>query len=241
MIAIKCEKLCKKYKDVVAVDGLDLEVKCGGLFSLLGVNGAGKTTLVKMLTTTLSPTSGDAFLLGNSIITDSDKVRADIDICFQETAVARKLTVKENVVFYAKLCGKTASEIEDIKRDLYDKFGFSIVENKRAENLSGGWQRKLAIALALIKKPKILFLDEPTLGLDVLARRELWSVIRELKKDTTIVLTTHYMEEAEELADEIGVMKSGRLLFVGTKDALYGATGENTVEKAFIKLAEGNL
>ena len=241
MIAIKCEKLCKKYKDVVAVAGLDLTIESGSLFALLGVNGAGKTTLVKMLTTTLSPTSGDAFILGNSIIKNGDKVRENIDICFQETAVARKLTVKENVVFYAKLCGKRASEIEAIKNDLYSKFGFGGVENKRAETLSGGWQRKLAIALALIKKPKVLFLDEPTLGLDVLARRELWRIIKSVKNETTILLTTHYMEEAEELADRIGIMQSGSLLFQGSKEELYGLTGEKNVENAFIKLAGGTL
>ena len=235
MSAIICENLCKEFNGTAAVKNLSLTINEGEIFSLLGVNGAGKTTTVKMLTTILRPTSGDAFIYGNSIVKEGDKAIRYIDVSFQETSVARKLTVKENIEFYARLCGMDKREIKTVKDQLYTKFGFKGVENKRAEKLSGGWQRKLSIALALIKKPKVLFLDEPTLGLDVIARRELWKVIKSLKGETTVILTTHYMEEVEELADRVGIMDKGELLFCGTKEELYALTGEKNVENAFIK------
>ena len=235
MIAVKTENLRKEYKDIVAVSDINIEVEEGRIFALLGVNGAGKSTLIKMLTTVLKPTSGDAFIFGNSVIKSAEKVRDLIDVSFQETSIARKLTVKENIEFYAKLCGKRKEETEMIKDKLYAEFGFKKTENKRAEKLSGGWQRKLSIALSLVKNPRVLFLDEPTLGLDVIARRDLWAIIKRLKGKTTVILTTHYMEEAEELSDELGIISEGKLLFVGSKSELYLKTGENTVEKAFIK------
>ncbi|MBR1747862.1 MAG: ATP-binding cassette domain-containing protein [Clostridia bacterium] len=236
MQAIKTINLSKRYKDVLAVDDLNLEVENGELFALLGVNGAGKTTTIKMLSTLTAPTSGDALIGGKSVLTESDSVKEIIDISMQETAIARKLTVEENIEFYANLNGRTPSEIVRIKERIYDTFGLKPYANKRANKLSGGWQRKLSIALALTSEPKVLFLDEPTLGLDVIARRELWNTIRALKESTTIILTTHYMEEAEYLADRIGVMKEGRLLFVGTKEELFALTGTSSVEEAFIDL-----
>lgn len=235
MIAVKTENLRKEYKDIVAVSDINIEVEEGRIFALLGVNGAGKSTLIKMLTTVLKPTSGDAFIFGNSVIKSAEKVRDLIDVSFQETSIARKLTVKENIEFYAKLCGKRKEETEMIKDELYAEFGFKKTENKRAEKLSGGWQRKLSIALSLVKNPRVLFLDEPTLGLDVIARRDLWAIIKRLKGKTTVILTTHYMEEAEELSDALGIISEGKLLFAGSKSELYLKTGENTVEKAFIK------
>lgn len=238
-MAIKIVNLRKEYDDLVAVNNLNLEIKEGELFSLLGVNGAGKTTLIKMLSTLLKPTSGNAFIFGNSIINDDEKVKEFIDISMQETAIARKLTVEENIEFYASLNGLTKEEINKNKEYLYDIFGFEKVKNKMAYKLSGGWQRKLSIALALIKKPKILFLDEPTLGLDVIARRELWKTIKSLKGNMTIVLTTHYMEEAQELSDRIGIMKDGNLMFVGNKEELYEVTNKLSVEEAFVKVVSG--
>lgn len=238
-MAIIINKLRKEYKDVVAVDDLSLEIKDGELFSLLGVNGAGKTTTVKMLATLVRPTAGDASLNGASILTDGDRLREMTDISMQETAVARKLTVEENISFYAELCGQTKTEAEETKKSLYSAFELNKVASKRADRLSGGWQRKLSIALALVKKPKILFLDEPTLGLDVISRRELWKVISSLKKDMTIILTTHYMEEAEALSDRLGIMKDGKLLFVGTKEELFAATKKTNVEEAFIETVSG--
>ena len=238
-MSIKICNLTKKYSDVIAVNNLNLEIKDGELFSLLGVNGAGKTTLIKMLATITKPTSGDAFINGFSILKDDSKVKELIDISMQETAIARNLTVDENIEFYAKLNGQTKDEILENKKYLYTIFGLDEVKNKLASKLSGGWQRKLSIALALVTKPKVLFLDEPTLGLDVIARRELWKTIKELKNKMTIILTTHYMEEAEELSDRIGIMKDGELLFIGDKNQLYEITNKTNVEEAFIHIVSG--
>ena len=239
MFAIKTVNLRKEYKDIVAVKDLNLEIEEGELFSLLGVNGAGKTTTIKMLSTLTSPTSGDAFIYDYSILKDQEKIKELIDISMQETAIARKLTVDENIEFYAELSGMKKDEIKEIKEYIYDSFNLDRVKNKQASKLSGGWQRKLSIALALVTKPKILFLDEPTLGLDVIARRELWKTIKELKKNMTIILTTHYMEEAEALSDRIGIMKDGVLLFVGTKEELYTKTKKDNIEDAFINIVSG--
>ena len=239
MTAISIKGLRKEYKDVVAVDDLNLEINEGELFSLLGVNGAGKTTTIKMLSTLTKPTSGDALIFDNSILTDGDKIKDIADISMQETAVARKLTVKENIEFYAKLSGQNKDEVEQSVKYVYDAFELGEVKNKQAAKLSGGWQRKLSIALALVSRPKVLFLDEPTLGLDVIARRELWKIIKSLKGKMTIILTTHYMEEAEALSDRIGIMKKGKLLFVGTKEELYKTTGKTSVEDAFVELVTG--
>ena len=236
---IKINKLRKEYKDVVAVDDLSLEIKDGELFSLLGVNGAGKTTTIKMLATLVKPTSGDAFINDHSINKDEDKIKKLIDISMQETAVARKLTVEENIEFYARLSGQNKEEIENSKKYVYESFGLDKVSKKQAAKLSGGWQRKLSIALALVTRPKVLFLDEPTLGLDVIARRELWNTINKLKGKMTIILTTHYMEEAEALSDRIGIMKDGKLLFAGNKEELFKQTKKKTVEDAFIEIVGG--
>ena len=240
MTAIKTVDLRKEYKDIVAVDDLNLEIKEGELFSLLGVNGAGKTTTIKMLSTLVKPTSGDAFIYDYSIGKNEDKIKKLIDISMQETAVARNLTVEENIEFYAKLSGQRKRETEETKKYVYNSFGLDKVAKKRASKLSGGWQRKLSIALALVSKPKILFLDEPTLGLDVIARRELWNTIKTLKSEMTIILTTHYMEEAEILSDRIGIMKDGKLLFVGTKEELFIKTDKHSVEDAFIEIVSGD-
>jgi ABC-2 type transport system ATP-binding protein len=238
-MTIKIVNLRKNYGDIIAVNDLNLEIKEGELFSLLGVNGAGKTTLIKMLSTLIMPSGGDAYVNGFSIISDSNKVKESIDISLQETAIARNLTVEENIEFYAKLNGLNGEEYKENRDYIYKIFELDLVKNKLAHKLSGGWQRKLSIALALVTKPKILFLDEPTLGLDVIARRQLWKTIISLKGKTTIVLTTHYMEEAEELSDRIGIMKAGNLLFVGDKKELFDLTGKNSVEEAFIHLASG--
>ena len=239
MEVIKINNLTKEYKDVVAVDNLCLTINEGEIFSLLGVNGAGKTTTIKMLSGLTKATAGDAYIYNYSINKDIDKIKELIDISMQETAIARKLTVEENIEFYAKLSEQTKEEIIETKKYIYDSFKLDKVKNKIASKLSGGWQRKLSIALALVTKPKILFLDEPTLGLDVLARRELWHAINELKQKMTIILTTHYMEEAEALSDRIGIMKDGKLLFVGTKEELFLKTNKSNVEDSFIEIVSG--
>lgn len=237
--AIKINDLTKNYKDVTAVDRLNLEIYEGELFSLLGINGAGKTTTIKMLATLVKPTSGDAKVFDYSILKDEERIKEIIDISMQETAIARKLTVEENIEFYGKLSGLDKLELNKTKKAIYETFGFDKIAKKQASKLSGGWQRKLSIALALISKPKILFLDEPTLGLDVIARGELWKTISELKGKMTIILTTHYMEEAEALSDRIGIMKDGKLLFVGTKDELFSKTSKTNVEDSFIEIVSG--
>ena len=239
MTAIKITNLRKEYKDVVAVDDLNLEINEGELFSLLGVNGAGKTTTIKMLATLTKPTSGDATIYNYSILNNEDKIKELVDISMQETAIARKLTVDENIEFYAKLSGQNNEEVENAKKTIYDAFGLDKVAKKQASKLSGGWQRKLSIALALVSNPKVLFLDEPTLGLDVIARRELWKIINTLKGKVTIILTTHYMEEAEALSDRIGIMKDGKLLFIGEKEKLFEITKKSNVEDAFIEIVSG--
>ena len=239
MTAIELKGLRKVYRDVTAVDGIDLTVEQGELFALLGVNGAGKTTTIRMLTTLTPPTKGDARVLGHSIVREPARVRECIDVSMQQTAVARHLTVRENIDFYARLLGQDRGQRAATRQRLYDLFGLGEVADRRAGRLSGGWQRKLSIALSLVSEPPVLFLDEPTLGLDVLARRELWRTIESLKGRQTVILTTHYMEEAEALADRIGILKSGRLLFVGDKQTLLAQTGSASVEDAFIRVVEG--
>lgn len=239
MDAIRTVKLAKKYKDVAAVSGLDLTVEQEELFSLLGVNGAGKTTTIKMLSCLTKPTSGDAFLNGHSIVSDTAAVKALIGVSPQETAVAPNLSVKENLEL---ICGVHNFSREKRKQkvsELMEQFSLRQVANKRAGKLSGGWQRRLSIAMALIGEPQILFLDEPTLGLDVLARSDLWDVINSLKGKITIILTTHYMEEAEALSDRIGIMKDGALLAQGTAEELKEKAGTDQFESAFVAIVKG--
>lgn len=238
MIAINTDKLTKKYKGETAVNELNLTVKSGELFALLGVNGAGKSTTIKMLSCLIKPTSGDAELLGDSITSASGKVKEKINVSPQETAVAPNLTVRENLEFIAGIYSKNRKAARRMANEIIKEFGLSEIEKKKANILSGGWQRRLSIAMALISKPKILFLDEPTLGLDVLARKELWKIIENLKGKITIILTTHYLEEAESLSDRIGIMSKGRLVALGTADELKKKAGIDNFEDAFIKLCE---
>lgn len=239
MEAIRTVKLTKKYKDLIAVDGLDLTVNQGELFSLLGVNGAGKTTIIKMLTCLTQPTSGDAILNGNSVVTNSAQVKKLIGVSPQETAVAPNLTVRENLELMCGVHGFGKEKRKEKTEELSRQFELKEILNKKAGKLSGGWQRRLSIAMALISEPDILFLDEPTLGLDVLARSDLWEVIRFLKGKITIILTTHYMEEAESLSDRVGIMRDGRLLAVGTAEELKQKANTDKFEEAFITLVKG--
>ncbi|MBQ7283138.1 MAG: ABC transporter ATP-binding protein [Spirochaetales bacterium] len=236
--AIEIRKLTKDYKDIRAVDNLDLEIQEGELFALLGVNGAGKTTTIKMLCCITRPTSGDALLNGKSIASEADAVKKIIAVSPQETAVAPNLSVEENLKLMCGVHGFDRQIAEKRTDEMIEEFKLDRIRKKKASKLSGGWQRRLSIAMALISEPQILFLDEPTLGLDVIARSELWDSIRELKGKMTIILTTHYMEEAEELSDRIGVMKDGHLLATGTAQELKEMTGEEKFENAFIKLVK---
>lgn len=241
MNAIEITGITKCYGDKTAVDSLSLDVKNGELFSLLGVNGAGKTTLIKMLSCLLKPNGGDAKILGKSIVSQSDGVKKLINLSTQETAVAPNLTVIENLQMIAGIYGMEKEEASAEIDKMIKSLSFEEFKNQRAKTLSGGWQRKLSIAMALITKPRVLFLDEPTLGLDVLARRELWDFVRSLKGKMTIILTTHYMEEAESLSDRIGVMINSRLVAVGTLQELMKNTNTENVEEAFIKIAGGGI
>ena len=238
MYAIQIKDLCKNYGQIIAVDNLTLEIRQGEIFSLLGINGVGKTTLIKMLSCITKPTSGDAVILGNSIINDSEKIKEYIGVSPQQSAIAPGLTVKENLQLIAGIHGSSRKEQDKKIKEMAERFGLSEMLHRRASTLSGGWQRRLSIAMALINEPKILFLDEPTLGLDVIARSELWSVIRYLKGISTVILTTHYMEEAEALSDRIGIMKNGKLLTTGTADDMKMRTGTDKFEAAFVELVK---
>jgi ABC-2 type transport system ATP-binding protein len=238
MTAIKTVGLTKQYKDVVAVDHLDLEIRAGELFSLLGVNGAGKSTTIKMLSTLIKPTGGEAFVGGHSITREAWAIKPLIGVSPQETAVAPNLTVRENLELMCGIHGLTGIQSQAKIRELADQFDLHRILSKRSGKLSGGWQRRVSIAMALIGQPSILFLDEPTLGLDVIARSELWDVIRAMKGKVTIILTTHYMEEAQALSDRIGIMKNGKLLVVGTAGELMAQTGTDRFENAFISIVK---
>lgn len=238
MDAIVIKDLTKKYKDIVAVNDFSLSVRSGELLSLLGVNGAGKTTLIKLLSCLSAPTSGDAFLNGKSIVDDRDAVKSMIAVSPQESAVAPGLSVRENLELIAGICAFPREKREKKINEMSELFGLSAVMKRRAGKLSGGWQRRLSIAMALICEPEILFLDEPTLGLDVIARSELWDIIRALKEKATIILTTHYMEEAAALSDRVAIMNKGMLLACDTVEGIKHTTGQNSLEDAFLHIVK---
>ncbi len=236
--AIKAIKLVKRYKNVTAVDSLDLEIGQGELFSLLGVNGAGKTTTIKMLSCLTVPTDGDAVVGGYSVTKEAEKVMRLIGISPQETAVAPNLSVKENLELICGIYGFSKEKTSAKILEMSEQFALADVLTRKAGKLSGGWQRRVSIAMALISEPQILFLDEPTLGLDVIARHELWETIRALRGNVTIILTTHYMEEAEALSDRIGIMKNGKLLTVGTVEELMAQANTSDFEAAFVAIVK---
>ena len=235
MNIITIDNVCKNYKTKKALDNVSLTIKQGELFGLLGVNGAGKTTLIKILCGLTRKTSGTITINNFNLDKEIAEIKEIIDISPQETSVANNLTVKENLEFFANIYNNnntnTINEIVDI-------FNLNEVLNQRAKTLSGGYKRRLSIAIALISKPKILFLDEPTLGLDVFARRELWNIIKKLKKNITIILTSHYLEEIENLCDRVAILSNGKLLKTGTIEEIKLITNAQNFEDAFIKLVE---
>lgn len=239
MSVIKIENLTKKYKEVIAVDNLSLTIEEGEIFSLLGVNGAGKTTTIKMLTTLAKPTSGNAFLLGKSIVDEASEIKSQIAVSPQETAVAPGLTVHENLELMCGVYGFKRDKKNEKIKELTNLLGLNNVLKRKAGKLSGGYQRRLSIAMALISEPKILFLDEPTLGLDVLARSDLWDIIRALKGKATIILTTHYMEEAESLSSRVAIMKDGKLIACETPENIKKMADTDNFEQAFIRIVKG--
>ncbi|MBR5490913.1 MAG: ATP-binding cassette domain-containing protein [Oscillospiraceae bacterium] len=239
MEAIKTINLSKRYGDTLAVDKLNLEVHEGEIFSLLGINGAGKTTTIKMLSCLSRPSEGDAYLMGKSILADSAAVKSIIALSPQETAVAPGLTARENLELMCGVHGFSKDKRREKIEEMEKLLSLQSIMGKKAGKLSGGWQRRLSIAMALITEPKILFLDEPTLGLDVIARSELWDTIRALKEKATIILTTHYMEEAEALSDRIAIMKDGRELICDTAKNIKLAAETDNFEQAFVRIVKG--
>lgn len=239
MKAIEIKALEKKFKKLTAVYPMELSVEDGELFALLGVNGAGKTTTIRMLSCLSKPTSGDALIYGKSVLSDGNEIKKIINLSTQETAIAENLTVEENLKMIAGMYGFKKKQAKEKATEIIKMLSMESVAKLRSKTLSGGWQRRLSIAMALITEPKVLFLDEPTLGLDVLARRELWSVIEKLKGTVTIILTTHYLEEAESLSDRIAIMVKGKIKAVGTSDELKERNNANSLEDAFVKIAEG--
>lgn len=240
-IIIKTNNLHKEYRDICAVNNLNLSIKSNEIYALLGVNGVGKTTTIKMISCLTKPTSGDAIVNGFNILEDQDKIKQIINISPQETAIAPNLSVKENLEFILKLYEPKNNNAEIKINEVLSNFNLLGVSNKKSKNLSGGMKRRLSIAMALITNPQILFLDEPSLGLDVISRRELWNTIKMLKKKMTIILTTHYMEEAEFLADRVGIMSNGNLIFDDTPTNIIKKTKCSNFEDAFIKIAKNEV
>lgn len=238
MYEIITEKINKYYGRTHALKDVSLEIEENSLFGLLGVNGAGKTTLIKILTCLIEPSDGKATVHGYSVTDEPYEVKKIADVSPQETAVAPNLTVKENLDFFAALYG---TDDKEYIASIIDGFSLGEVLSQRAKTLSGGWKRRVSIAIGMISKPKVLFLDEPTLGLDVLARRELWKIIRSLKGKVTIILTTHYLEEAEALCDKVAIMAKGEVLAAGTPEELKISAGTENFEDAFVKITEGDL
>lgn len=238
MNSIVTKDLTKKYKNFTAVDNLNLEIKKGELFGLLGVNGAGKTTTIKILTGLTQPSSGKGFINDHDIIKERNIIKSIIGVCPQETAIADNLTVKENLELMCGIHEFSKEEIQDKTNSLLKYFRLEDIKDKKSQHLSGGYQRRLSIAMALIGEPQVLFLDEPSLGLDVISRSELWEIIKSLKKKLTIILTTHYMEEAEYLADRIGIMKDGKMIVTGSVDEIKNISGKNTFVDAFISFTK---
>ena len=241
MEAIKTKDLTKRYGNLTALDGLTLTVEQGEMLALLGVNGAGKTTAIKLLSCLTAPTAGEAWLCGHSILDEAQQVKRVIAVSPQETAVAKKLTVRENLQFIAEIHGANKQQAPERVEKMIARMGLGEVAERRAGTLSGGWQRRLSIAMALISEPQVLFLDEPTLGLDVLARHELWEQIRALKGNTTVILTTHYLEEAEALCDRIAILAGGKLITTGTVSEIKALAGKENFEDAFVSLCGGGV
>lgn len=239
MKAIELLNISKNYDLIKAVRNVSLDINDGELFGLLGVNGAGKTTIIKILSCLINPTSGDAKIYGKSILNDKEYVKEIINVSPQETAIAPKLTVYENLEFIARIYGFSKEKAKNRIIEITDELSLEEVINQKAGTLSGGWQRRLSIAMGLITNPRILFLDEPTLGLDVIARRELWTIIKKLKGKMTIILTTHYLEEAEAICDRVAIMVKGDLKAIGTVEELKAIGKSESFEEAFVNIATG--
>ncbi len=240
MDAIKVSNLTKQFKNVLAVNNISFNVKEGEIFGVLGLNGAGKTTTIKMMSGLTRPTSGNIKVFDYDIYKDINKIKSIIGVSPQESAIANNLTVKENIELMASLYFKDKVKITNNTERVINNLGLESYINRRAKTLSGGYKRRLSIAMALVTNPRILFLDEPTLGLDVINRHELWNVINNLKGKVTIILTSHYMEEISALVDDIAIMKNGKILMINNLETILKSTNTNSLEEAFIKIVGEN-
>lgn len=239
--AIEIRNLTKTFGDKIAVNNISLDIPENSIFSLLGVNGAGKTTTIRVLSGLSKCDEGNVYIMGMDVSKDMNRIKKIINISTQETAVAQNLSVKENLEFIAGIYGMDREETKLTVDKVIEDFSLDEVKKQRAKTLSGGWQRRLSIAMATMTHPKVLFLDEPTLGLDVLARRELWRIINKIKKNTTIILTTHYMEEAEELSDQVAIMVKGSIRDTGSVSDLKQKYNSKSLEEVFVKIAEEDI
>ena len=240
MDAIEVSNLTKQFKNVLAVNNISFNVKEGEIFGVLGLNGAGKTTTIKMMSGLTRPTSGNIKVFDYDIYKDINKIKSIIGVSPQESAIANNLTVKENIELMASLYFKDKAKIKNNTERVINNLGLESYINRRAKTLSGGYKRRLSIAMALVTNPRILFLDEPTLGLDVINRHELWNVINNLKGKVTIILTSHYMEEISALVDDIAIMKNGKILMINNLETILKSTNTNSLEEAFIKIVGEN-
>lgn len=234
--AIEAKKLTKTFGDKIAIDGLDLQVKPGEIFGLVGPDGAGKSTTMRLLSTAMAPTSGEAHILGLSVKTQEEEIRDRIGYMPQRFALYGELTVDENIDFFAEIYGVPKKEVGPKKKELLEFTGMSKFTDRRGRNLSGGMQKKLALACNLIHKPEIIMLDEPTLGVDPISRREFWRILYGLT-DVTIIVTTPYMDEAERCS-RIALIREGHLLNCNTPDEIKRTYGTKTLEEAFVKAIE---
>ena len=230
-LAVSASGLVKRYGDVLAVDGLDLDIPAGQFFGLLGPNGSGKTSTIHMLATLIRPSGGSATVFGNDVVRDPGATRASIGLVFQESALDRTLSIAENLRFAGLLYNLPARVIEERSAELLELFGLADKRNRPVGSLSGGMRRALDIVRGVIHHPKILFLDEPTIGLDLPNRRKIWRFIENLRAQTgmTVLLTTHYLEEADS-CDRVAFIKSGKLVKSGSPAGMISSLGRHIVE-----------
>ncbi|TRO47665.1 ATP-binding cassette domain-containing protein [Candidatus Bathyarchaeota archaeon] len=235
--AISIKKLVKKYDEIIALDDLNLDIKQGELFGLLGPNGAGKTTTINILSGLVAPTKGTAIITGFDVTKNLKKIKSLIGLCPQKASVFNFLTGRENIELFGNLHSITKTDLEERMSNLLEKLGLQEASKRQVKGYSGGMLRKLNLIIALINDPKIVFLDEPTVGMDPRARRATWDFIKALKnKGKTIILTTHYIEEAEALSDRVGIIDYGKLIALGTPKELMEKHKTKNLEEVFLKI-----
>ncbi|MHA2399387.1 MAG: ABC transporter ATP-binding protein [Promethearchaeota archaeon] len=234
--AIETQNLKKYFNEIHAVDGIDIQIPKGSLYGVLGPNGAGKTTTIRMLSTVLHPTSGDATVLGFDIKKEAHEIRKRIGVCPQELVLYPRLTARENIHLIAQMHGLTKKDYKEKTDDLLGKMNLMDRANSLVKGFSGGMQRRVNVLMAVIHEPELLFFDEPTAGLDPQSRRVVWDFIKDFQeKGSTIILTTHNMEEADDLSDELIIIDQGKIIAQGTPDELKGRLGEGDILEFKVK------